>query len=51
MEDADAIEIIETGGATRFTDLAGGAFDVLIRVTTHTAERDIYQVCIFVFNL
>jgi len=43
LEDADAIEIVEITGATRFTDLAGGAFDVLISLTTHTAERDIYQ--------
>jgi len=51
LEDADAIELVNVTSANRFTELASGALDVLIRKTTYTAERDIYQVCIFIIML
>ena len=40
LDDADAVEFVETPSATRFELLAGGEIDVLIRTTTVTAGRD-----------
>jgi len=43
--DSDSkIQYVELTAANRFEALANGTVDVIIRTTTHTMERDVYQV-------
>lgn len=44
LGDPESYEIVITDSKNRFADLSDDKYDLLIRTTTHTAERDIYLV-------
>ena len=47
LGDPDALVPVETTASERFIALANGTVDILSRVTTHTMERDVFEVSCF----